>query len=205
MRANRNLSMLIVSLMIVVVAALGIATGVQQQHQQQREKDALVSVATDQHNADLARITALEAELAHLRADNDALTQKADAATAAAQRAREEAASARASRSRPVLLRATSVSTPVSTGCGSSWRASLGADEAWIYERESGMDPTPADVNPSSGARGLGQLLDSTYADLGMVPDWDPCHEIAAARAYMRGRYGSWSNARAFWEAHSWW
>lgn len=91
-----------------------------------------------------------------------------------------------------------------SAGC-TDWRASLGADEAWIYERESGMDPTPRDVNPSSGARGLGQLLNSTYRDLGIVPDWSPCHERDAARAYMRGRYHSWGNARSFWESHRWW
>jgi hypothetical protein len=88
--------------------------------------------------------------------------------------------------------------------CG-NWRSTLGADEAWIYERESGMDPTPADVNPRSGARGLGQLLESTYRDLGIVPDWNPCHERDAARAYMRQPYDSWSRARAFWESHRWW
>lgn len=96
-------------------------------------------------------------------------------------------------------------SRSTSSGCSSDWQASLGTDERWIYVRESGMDPTPSDVNPSSGARGLGQLLDSTYADLGITPDWAPCDEVAAARAYMRQRYGSWPNARAFWESHNWW
>lgn len=91
------------------------------------------------------------------------------------------------------------------SACSSSWLASLGTDERWIDQRESGLDPTPRDVNPRSGAMGLGQLLRSTYADLGLVPDFNPCHEIAAQRAYMRGRYGSWSNARAFWENHHWW
>lgn len=91
-------------------------------------------------------------------------------------------------------------------GCtDSNWLSTLGSDERWIDQRESGLDPTPSDVNPSSGARGLGQLLDSTYRDLGITPSWDPCDEIVAQRAYMRGRYGSWSNARAFWESHSWW
>lgn len=65
------------------------------------------------------------------------------------------------------------------------------------------MDPNSQ--NRSTGARGLGQLLDSTYRSLGMVPDWNPCHEIDAQRAYMRERYGSWSAARGWWEGHSWW
>lgn len=89
-----------------------------------------------------------------------------------------------------------------SAGC-SNWRASLGTDEAWIYNRESGMDPTS--VNSSSGAMGLGQLLRSTYRNLGFTPDFNPCHQRNAARAYMKERYGSWSNARAFWESHRWW
>lgn len=91
-----------------------------------------------------------------------------------------------------------------SGGC-SDWRASLGTDEAWIYQHESGMDPTPNDVNPQSGARGLGQLLPSTYRNLGIPADWDPCHERDAARVYMHERYHSWSNARSFWEANRWW
>lgn len=91
-------------------------------------------------------------------------------------------------------------------GCtAGNWRSVLGVDERWIDERESGLDPTPNDVNPSSGAMGLGQLLRSTYADLGLQPSFDPCEEIAAQRAYMRGRYRSWSNARAFWQGHNWW
>lgn len=70
---------------------------------------------------------------------------------------------------------------------------------------ESNLDPTPNDVNPSSGARGLGQLLPSTYADLGLQPSWAPCDEIVAQRKYMEGRYHTWAAARAFWEEHSWW
>lgn len=197
---SKNTSLLLVGAMAIGVASLGIVTGAHQQHRQQLEKTALVSVASDQHDADLARITALEAELAHLREDNATLSKQVADATTAARRAREAAASSRASRSRPIPPRS---STPTSTGCGSNWQASLGADERWIYERESGMDPH--NVNPSSGAFGLGQLLASTYADLGMSMSSDPCSEIAAARAYMRARYGSWSNARGFWEAHSWW
>lgn len=92
-------------------------------------------------------------------------------------------------------------------GCtDANWRWQLGADERWIDEHESpGLITGPSGVNPSSGAMGLGQLLRSTYRDLGITPSFDPCDEITAQRAYMRGRYGSWSQARSFWEAHRWW
>jgi hypothetical protein len=95
-------------------------------------------------------------------------------------------------------------SVPTSS-CGSGWVSTLDSDERWIDNRESHLDPTPADVNPSSGARGLGQLLPSTYAGLGLTPSWNPCDEIVAQRSYMRGRYGTWANARRFWENHLWW
>lgn len=133
---------------------------------------------------------------------------RADAYERAAQRAsrsRPSASPAPAPRPRPAAPRPPLGRVLPSAGCGSDWQASLGTDERWIYSRESGLDPTPADINPKSGARGLGQLLDSTYADLHLVPDWNPCHEIEAARAYMRSRYGSWATARAFWESNAWW
>jgi hypothetical protein len=87
----------------------------------------------------------------------------------------------------------------------SNWRNTLNSSQVYIFEHESGMDPSPSDVNPSSGARGLGQLLPSTYADLSMTPDWDPCDEILAADKYAHERYGSWSAAESFWRAHAWW
>lgn len=91
------------------------------------------------------------------------------------------------------------------SGCSDSdWRSVLGVDELWIDQRESHVDPE--DVNPRSGALGLGQLLPSTYRgyDLGPV-SYSPCAEITAQRGYMAKRYGSWSAARSFWEHHYWW
>jgi hypothetical protein len=90
----------------------------------------------------------------------------------------------------------------VSSGCTSSnWRATMTSDEVWIDTRESTMNPRA--INPS-GARGLGQLKPSTYAILGLVPDWDPCHELIAQRAYIAERYGSEDTAVAWWRSHSW-
>lgn len=83
----------------------------------------------------------------------------------------------------------------------SGWRSTMSWQEVWIDTRESGLNPMAE--NPS-GARGLGQLLDSTYASLGMVPDWNPYHELQAQRKYIAERYGTEDNAVAFWRAHSW-
>lgn len=91
-------------------------------------------------------------------------------------------------------------------GCTDAhWRRSLGPEERWIDSHESGLDPTPADVNSSSGARGLGQLLPQTYASHGLTPSWSPCAEIHAQRAYMRDRYHSWAKAKDFWLRNRWW
>lgn len=74
--------------------------------------------------------------------------------------------------------------------------------EVWIDTRESGMDPR--NVNSSSGALGLGQLLPSTYRDLGLPISYDPCSELRAERLYMHERYGSEDAAVAFWREHDW-
>lgn len=89
---------------VLILAVLGIsvarashADGV---HSKQRELDAVVQQAAQDHDADLARINELEAEVADLRRASDELRAKAAAATTAAETARREAAAARASRSR---------------------------------------------------------------------------------------------------------
>ena len=83
------------------------------------------------------------------------------------------------------------------------WRRFLGPDERWIDRHESGVDPTQ--IEPSTGAYGLGQLLASTYRDLGLVESPSPCAEIAAQRAYMAERYGSFAHAKAHELAVGWW
>jgi hypothetical protein len=72
--------------------------------------------------------------------------------------------------------------------------------KAFIYFEES-TNRTDA-INPSSGACGLGQAL--------------PCSKLPCSLSdyvcqdewftnYAMQRYGSWSNAKAFWLNHRWW
>src|SRR6266567_4022175 len=69
--------------------------------------------------------------------------------------------------------------------------------EYWIIMHESGGDPTAA--NPNSTAFGLGQLL------LGADYDTIDCgKQLSAFRSYVRERYGTAENAKAFWIAHGW-
>jgi hypothetical protein len=76
--------------------------------------------------------------------------------------------------------------------------------EYFIIMKESGGDPT-AD-NPRSTAFGLGQLLiDGRRHYLGANADTTDCGlQLQAFRGYVRDRYGSAENARAFWLSHGW-
>ena len=76
--------------------------------------------------------------------------------------------------------------------------------EYFIIMKESGGDPT-AD-NPTSTAFGLGQLLlDLRRRILGANSDTIDCGlQLMAFRTYVRERYGTAENARAFWVAHGW-
>lgn len=76
--------------------------------------------------------------------------------------------------------------------------------EFWIIMKESGGDPT-AD-NPNSTAFGLGQLLLDLRqrllgADYGTI---DCGKQLSAFRSYVKERYGTAENAKAFWIAHGW-
>jgi hypothetical protein len=76
--------------------------------------------------------------------------------------------------------------------------------EYFIIMHESGGDPT-AD-NPRSTAFGLGQLLlDGRRHYLGANYDTTDCGlQLQAFRGYVRDRYGTAENARAFWVANGW-
>jgi hypothetical protein len=76
--------------------------------------------------------------------------------------------------------------------------------EYFIIMKESGGDPT-AD-NPRSTAFGLGQLLlDGRRHYLGANYDTIDCGlQLQAFRGYVRDRYGTAENARAFWNSHGW-
>jgi hypothetical protein len=76
--------------------------------------------------------------------------------------------------------------------------------EYFIIMKESRGDPT-AD-NPRSTAFGLGQLLlDGRRHYLGANYDTIDCAlQLQAFRGYVRDRYGTAENARAFWLSHGW-
>lgn len=73
-------------------------------------------------------------------------------------------------------------------------------DKAFIYQKESGNRPDA--INASSGACGLGQALPCSKMGCSLS---DYACQDAWFTNYMLNRYGSWANARAFWESHRWW
>jgi len=74
----------------------------------------------------------------------------------------------------------------------------------WIMMRESGGNPNAR--NPHSTAFGAFQMLRATRRSY-MGADWqshDLGKQYAGASRYVHDRYGSWSNARSFWQRHHW-
>ena len=64
----------------------------------------------------------------------------------------------------------------------------------------------PKAVNPTSGASGLGQLLDSTYRNLGLKKTSDPLAQVVATLAYLSRHYGgtnSTCTAWRYWQKNS--
>jgi hypothetical protein len=73
----------------------------------------------------------------------------------------------------------------------------------WIFTKESHINPNAK--NPTSNARGIGQLLDSTYQNLGLKHSADPLAQVVASIAYISRHYGSDGAcaAKAFWLKNS--
>ena len=74
----------------------------------------------------------------------------------------------------------------------------------WIMMRESGGNPHAQ--NPRSTAFGAFQMLRATRRQY-MGADWqshDLNKQYAGASRYVRDRYGSWANARSFWQRNHW-
>jgi len=73
----------------------------------------------------------------------------------------------------------------------------------WILTKESHMNSKAK--NPQSSAKGVGQLLDSTYKNIGLKHSADPMAQVVASIAYISRHYGSGSAcaAKAFWQKHS--
>lgn len=82
-----------------------------------------------------------------------------------------------------------------------SYTSNVSGNEAaakeWIAARESGGSYTA--VNSSSGAYGRYQLLPGY-----LNGDYSPANQERVADNYVAGRYGSWTAAQAFWQAHGW-
>lgn len=73
----------------------------------------------------------------------------------------------------------------------------------WIFDKESHIDPKAK--NPHSSAKGVGQLLESTYQNIGLKHSADPLAQVIASIAYISRHYGSDGAcaAKKFWQRHS--
>ena len=70
------------------------------------------------------------------------------------------------------------------------------SDQEYIAQRESGQD-----YNARNG-RYVGKYqLDESMLN----GDYSPENQEYMAEQYMLERYGSWENAREFWDTHGWW
>jgi len=70
----------------------------------------------------------------------------------------------------------------------------------FIYLKESGNRPNA--INASSGACGLGQALPCSKMNCSLS---DYACQDAFFTRYMKARYGTWNNAKAFWLRMHWW
>lgn len=87
--------------------------------------------------------------------------------------------------------------TSSSTGYTSSVQGSEKAAKEWIAQHESGGSYTAR--NASSGAYGRYQLLPGY-----LNGDYSAANQERTADNYVKGRYGSWTQAQAFWQSHGW-
>lgn len=97
------------------------------------------------------------------------------------------------------------VRTSVTNRSNYARSTSLGSESeesarAWIINKESG-----GNYYASNKGRYLGayQLSASKLKVNGKI-NWDPAYQDAVANNYVRSRYGSWVNAKAFWVSHGW-
>lgn len=114
-----------------------------------------------------------------------------------------------AKNAKPNTAYADSVPEPVAvSGNKASWLAQSNIPRAdwgtadWLIQKESGWRPTAQ--NPNSSAYGLKQFLDGTWAGVGCKKSSDPVYQLNCGQKYITARYGSWANAKAFWQSHKW-
>jgi len=78
------------------------------------------------------------------------------------------------------------------------------ASARWIMQHESNGNPHAQ--NRHSSAFGAFQMIKANRKAY-MGADWqshDLGKQYAGASRYVRQRYGSWDNAKAFWQRHHW-
>ena len=78
-------------------------------------------------------------------------------------------------------------------GSGPQWNAI-----DWIVQKESGWNPKAA--NPTSSARGLFQQMTSIHGPVASTP----AGQAEWGLNYIKSRYGTPTQAQAFWKAHNW-
>lgn len=94
------------------------------------------------------------------------------------------------------------------TGTCRDWMTQAGITDFenayFIFQRESNCNPTA--TNKSSGAYGVCQSLPANKMQTA-GSDWqtNPVTQMKWCQSYAISRYGSWSNAVAFWKANNWW
>jgi hypothetical protein len=73
----------------------------------------------------------------------------------------------------------------------------------WIFTKESHINPKAK--NKNSSAKGVGQLLESTYRNIGLKHSADPLAQVVASIAYISRHYGTGGAcaAKSFWQKHS--
>ena len=73
----------------------------------------------------------------------------------------------------------------------------------WIFNKESHINPKAK--NPTSTAKGVGQLLESTYRNIGLKHSADPLAQVVASIAYISRHYGADGAcaAKSFWQKNS--
>lgn len=73
----------------------------------------------------------------------------------------------------------------------------------WIFDKESHINPKAK--NRHSSAKGVGQLLESTYRNIGLKHSADPLAQVVASIAYISRHYGADGAcaAKSFWQKNS--
>lgn len=101
--------------------------------------------------------------------------------------------------------------TPQSFQSNMNAAVKMGVDPSWvpllseIVKRESSYNPTAK--NPNSSAYGYGQFLSSTRANYEKKTGLNynnPVHQLVMMAQYVKDRYGTPSNALAFWNKNHW-